>query len=433
MKKLLSIMCASVAAVAVGSSLVACGGGGRTNRPAVEVAMPDMPTGAVNISVWAPDGAISVYEEMVKDFKAANPDAASWNVTFEAKGEGDAASAVRTDPATGPNMYFLASDQIVKQVDQSSLQPLPTKMVDKILKRDADGACAAAYVDGYYYCFPNANSNGYFLIYDTEFFSEKDVKSLDTMVEKAAKAGKKLTFNYNNGFYNCSFFFGMGLGLGDTSSDGKIDIDSELGYEAGKTFVKYFGTGATGVWSTDGGNNGIAEGFKSGDVVAGISGTWVNENGYMDKMVANTEGWSEERVGYTKLPEFKATNGKTYQMGSFMGAKYLGINPAKSEAEVAASLYLADFFNTQENQIKRYLATGDAPTNIEASKDSRVTANRMLAALAAQNAAGGHAQVDVPTNFWSALTTFGDNIYDGVTTLDNINAAVDALAAALRQ
>lgn len=439
MKKLLATLLASTMALTTIGGLVACGGDNTPTGPKGEGSL-ELPSITVELKVWAPDGAVATFESIFEDFKKSNPNAANYSVTFEAKGEGDAASAVRTDPATGPHIYFLASDQIDKNAEAGALQALPDVFVNNIQARDAKGAVDAAYlaedtdkeIEEGYYAFPNANSNGYFLIYDKNYYTADDVKSLDKMVAKAEKDGKKILFNYNNGFYNPSMFFGMGLGLGDTSSDYEVDIDSELGYEAGRTFVKYFGKGADGVFSTDGGNNGIAEGFKAGDVVAGVMGTWVNENGYMDKLVAENPGWTADRVGYTQLPKFTDTKGKEYQMGSFMGAKYCGVNPAKPEQEVIAALGFADFLNRKENQIKRFLATSDAPTNNEAAQDSRVTANPMIAALAKQNGAGGRMQLVTPKDFWSAFETFGNNVYSGTTNADNIQAGIDALATSLR-
>lgn len=417
-KKLLSLLLASTMALSVCGGLAACG---------------EKKDDGLVIKVWCPDGAITAYEQMVKDYKTAHPDETKdWNVTFEAKGEGDAASAVRTDPATGPNIYFLASDQIDKNVAQGALQALPNNYVTEIQARDGAGAVDAAAIDGKYYAFPNANSNGYFLIYDTQFFTADDVKSLDTMVTKATASGKKIIFDYGNGFYNPTFFFAMGVGLGDTASNNEITLKTDKGYEAGKTFLKYFGTGANGAFTASTGNNSVAVGFEAGTVVAGVMGTWVNENNALYNMADSTDGWSRERIGFTKLPKFTDTTGKEYQMGSFMGAKYCGVNPAKSEAAVEASLALANFFNTKENQIKRYIATGDCPTNIEGAKDPRVTADPMLAALAEQNAAGGHMQLVTPDKFWEGLETFGNGVYNGETTAANINAAVDALDAALR-
>ncbi|MCH5155900.1 MAG: extracellular solute-binding protein [Clostridiales bacterium] len=425
MKKLLATLLASTMALTTIGSLVACGDDNKGGVKGLEI-----PTGNIELKVWAPDGAIALYEGLVDTFKAAHKEAKNWTVTFEAKGEGDAASAVRTDPQTGPHIYFLASDQVDGCVEQAALQKLPEQFAKEVKKRDLEATVKLASKNNDIYAFPNVNSNGYFLIYDTEFFTPNEVKSLDTMVAKATANGKKIIFDYDNAFYNPTFFWGMGVKVGDT--DGEITVDSDEGIEAGKTFIKYFGTGATGVWAKSGGNNGTAEGFKRGDVVASVSGTWANENNVLDNMADNTEGWTRERIAYTKLPMFTDTQGVSHQMGSFMGAKYTGVNPSKPEKEILASLHLANWFNTAENQAARYEATKEAPTNNAALDDDRVKTNPMLKALSEQNEAGGRWQTNVPDTWWTPMGTWGGNIYDGVTTLNNIEDAMAALATALK-
>ena len=51
------------------------------------------------------------------------------------------------------------------------------------------------------------------MFYDKSFFTEDDVKSLDTMMEKAAAAGKKVSMDVANGWYLYSFYAGAGLNL----------------------------------------------------------------------------------------------------------------------------------------------------------------------------------------------------------------------------
>ena len=48
-------------------------------------------------------------------------------------------------------------------------------------------------------------TNTYFMYYDKSVFSEDDIKSLDTMLEKG-----KVAIPLNNGFYLASFYLGAG-------------------------------------------------------------------------------------------------------------------------------------------------------------------------------------------------------------------------------
>lgn len=437
-KKLLSLLLASVTALSVAGGLAACnnrnGSGGIDTDDVL-----DIPSGALTLKIWCADEAIEAYTGMVAEFKEKHEEAKDWTVTFEGKGEADASSAIRTDPETGANIYFMASDQISKQIQAKALQPLPELYANKIVARDTEGAVSAIHLPDpdnnnamEYWAFPNANSNGYFLYYDKNALSDDDVKSLDRIVAKAESMDKKILFDYNNGFYAPSFFFGMGVGLGDEASNYENTLETDAGYEAGRTFLKYFGSGASGVFAKPNGNQ-TAVSFAAGTAIASVSGTWENSGDALYKMADETEGWTRDRLGFAKLPMFTDTTGASHQMGSFMGAKYTAVNPARPENEILASLALADFFNQKEGQIKYYLATGNAPTHKEAAEDSRVTSDPILTALIAQNAAGGHMQLSTPSKFWDAFTAFGDGVYGGTTTATTINSAIDALSAALNQ
>lgn len=54
------------------------------------------------------------------------------------------------------------------------------------------GAAQAATVNGTLYAYPATADNGYFMFYNKEYFTEEDVKSLDTMMQIAADNGKKI-------------------------------------------------------------------------------------------------------------------------------------------------------------------------------------------------------------------------------------------------
>ncbi len=429
-KKLLSLLLASSMALTACAGLAACGGDEK--RPAGS----DLPTSAT-INIWCPDGAIKYYTGLVEKFKEENANAKEWNVTFEAKGEGDVKAALGTDAKNGAEMFFIASNAISDLVTNNALQALTPDYEKAVKERDAQGAIDAATktVDGVtkIYAYPNVNSNGYFLAYDSEVYSEEDVKNLDTLIAKTPK-GKHIIYDYANGFYNPTFFFGMDVGLGDTQHGDVVMPDMGKAEAAAKTMLKYFGTGEKGVFVSSTGNNAIAVGMGEGTVTAGVSGTWMNENGYMDKLVAD-KGWAKDRIKYAKLPEFTVTDcgdyDGTYQMGSFMGAKYLGVNAQKDAGTIKACLALGNYFNTEEAQIGRFNATSEAPTNNNAASSDAVKANPMISALMQQNNAGGVMQLDTPKDFWSSLETFGKEIYTGVTTSTNLSAKLAALKAGL--
>ena len=119
---------------------------------------------------------------------------------------------------------------------------------------------------------PLTADNGYFMFYDKSFFTEDDVKSLDTMMEKAADAGKKVSMDVANGWYLYSFYAGAGLNLsladdgvntvcnwneapGADVTQAVIDICKNPGFIALKD-EEFTGK------------------LKDGTLVAGVNGTW---------------------------------------------------------------------------------------------------------------------------------------------------------------
>ena len=65
---------------------------------------------------------------------------------------------------------------------------------DDVKSRNTPASVDAATVDGKDR-IPLTADNGYFMFYDKSFFTEDDVKSLDTMMDKAAAAGKKVSMD----------------------------------------------------------------------------------------------------------------------------------------------------------------------------------------------------------------------------------------------
>ena len=55
------------------------------------------------------------------------------------------------------------------------------------------------------YGYPMTADNGYFMYYNKDYFTEEDVKSLDTMLSVAQAAGKKVAMEFNSGWYLYSF------------------------------------------------------------------------------------------------------------------------------------------------------------------------------------------------------------------------------------
>ena len=165
-------------------------------------------------------------KERIEAFKKENPDM-NLEVELGVVGEPDARDQVLQDIDAAADIFAFANDQINDLVEAGALYEI-TKNKEKITEENVEGSVEAATVDGSLYAYPMTADNGYFLYYDSSVFSEEDVQSLDKMMSKLQKKGKKIYFDVANGWYLASFFLEQII---DDIKDGKqvVDFNNEQG------------------------------------------------------------------------------------------------------------------------------------------------------------------------------------------------------------
>ena len=95
---------------------------------------------------------------------------------------------------------------------------------------NSEATVAAATKDGKLYAYPLTASNGYFLYYDSNIFSEEDVASWENLTAKAEEAGTKVGMNVADGWYLYGFFSGAGCELSmNEDNSNNCDWNSETG------------------------------------------------------------------------------------------------------------------------------------------------------------------------------------------------------------
>ena len=246
-------------------------------------------------------------------------------INLGTQSESTAKDTVLTDPTAAADVYAFADDQLNELVKAGALQEVQLN-ADDIKSRNTPASVDAATVDGKIYAYPLTADNGYFMFYDKSFFTEDDVKSLDTMMEKAADAGKKVSMDVANGWYLYSFYAGAGLNLsladdgvntvcnwneapGADVTQAVIDICKNPGFIALKD-EEFTGK------------------LKDGTLVAGVNGTWRANDA--------AEVWGDNYAA-CKLPTY-TLNGEQVQMASFSGYKLIGVNPHSANVGAATSL-----------------------------------------------------------------------------------------------
>ena len=402
MKKIIALLLV----LAMALSLAACGG--KTEAPAETQAQAAAPAAteaagpeAITLKVWAPQVDQETEESwlpvMLAKFEEAHPEyAITWDIGV--CGEGDAAGIVKNDPAAAADVYFYANDQMGTLIEAGALAKLGGSYLESVQANFAQTHVdLLTYTDGGVYGFPTA-PNTWFMWYNKSVFSEEDIKSLNTMLEKGV-----VSFPMDNSWYTGTFFFGVGgtvFGAQGNDAAAGIDFSSDLCTEAAK-FMVDMAANPNFVNDVDGA--GVA-GMNEGTIHAMFSGDWDEPN-------LSALG---ENLGCAILPTFTMANGETYQMKSFASNKAVGVNPNAKNPK--AAMQLAEFLTSAEALQLRYEKSGYIPAANDAKVESAtatVVSAQMASATIAQPVLAEMA------NFWDPVKNFGLNILNGTITHDN--------------
>ncbi len=385
----------------------------------------------IKLRVWVGDNKdVAWINGVIDNFKAANPDK-TYDIEVGIQSEGDCSKVVLNDPEAAADVFTFADDQFNSLYNAGALQQV-VEGADEVIA--ANGGAEAASViastgdDGMLYAYPATADNGYFMFYNTQYFTEEDVKTLDGMLAKAEAAGKYVGFPMSNAWYFYSFFKGAGLDM-HVSEDGVTNVCNWNAVAATGSDIEISGvqvleallaiTSHKGFKEAD--SDPFVAGVKDGSIIAGVSGTW--------NATTAEEEWGENYAA-AKLPTYTVA-GQQKQMASFAGFKLVGVN-AYSE-NVGDAMDFAAFMTNEESQLSRFELRGQGPSNVNAAASDAVKAAPAIAALAAQAAYSDVQRVG--GKYWDPAAALGKIMVNGnpdntplQTLLDNCVTGITAPA-----
>lgn len=288
--------------------------------------------------------------------------------------EGDAATQVQTDPTAAADVYMFASDQLGALMKAQGIGELGSDAEKQVKEQNGDLEVASVTgSDGKMYGVPYTD-NTWFMYYDKSTFSEDDIKSLDTMVSKAAVA-----FPLNDSWYIGGFYDGLTL-FGEDGTDP----------DAGMVFPK-----------------------DAGDITKYLVDLAANPNFHN----------SADNMGVAQLPTF-TVNGTPKQMKSFAATKAAAYNPNAKNPKAAAQF--AAYLGSTESQKLHYTVRNIIPTDktlTDLTADDPVAIGQtdtMANTAILQSGLAGMA------DWWDPAKAFGDAILNKEVTADNAQAKTDA-------
>ncbi len=389
------------------------------------------------LTVWGAEEDQQMLKEMCQAYADANP-SNTYKFNFGVQGENDVADKVLNDAQNGPDVYSFASDQINKLYAGGCLARVGGTALDEIKNANSEGSIDACTVtvggEDQVYAYPSTGDNCCFVYYDKRVFTdEKMLSSLDTMLDAAEDAGKKVHFKLNDdGWYLSTFFFAepdlkYSVTYNENMVETKVDINfgNDDGLEIMKSLNKYIG------------RDGLVAQTEDSKIIAAFT---PDSSGKTEAAAAVTGTWNSsavreilgENMGVCKLPTVQVA-GEQLQLSGFMGYKLMGVNGfSKNKGEAHK---LAQWLTNEQNQLTRYEKRGFGPTNKNVAASEKVQNDAVMKAVFAQ-AEYNRTQKSVPSTYWTPMASLVTPIINakaqGKTLTDKelkeqLTAAVDQI------
>lgn len=363
------------------------------------VVQEEIPSGNVSLRVWGDGEDAELLAQMVESFQAEYAGQATFDITIEAQTESECKNVILGDIENAADVFTFVDDQLMALVAAGVL--LPVDNADAVRSANVEGAVVASTVNDTLYAYPMTADNGYFMYYNSNYFSETDAQTLDGLLNVAAANGKKVAMDWSSGWYLYSFFgkTGMNVGLNEDGITNYCDWNNTTGSVKGVDVADAMLSIAMHPGFANMTSEQIVAGIKDGTVIATVSGVW-DAN-----LVEATWG-----SGYaaTKLPTYTCA-GTQIQMSSFAGYKMVGANAYSDQPYW--SLKLADWITNEQNQALRFQMRAQGPANINAANSSEVQASPAIQAILKQ---GEFASLQrIGGQYWDPVSDFGQKMAAG--------------------
>ncbi len=393
---------AGLLSITLAGTLTACGGSGSGSSSDSGSQESDEAI-SCDLTVWTPqeDQDEENGNWIKSQCEAFAAEHENWDIhfTYEVCGENNAYLTIKDDPEKAADVYLFAADQIPNLVSANAISELGGDTLEQIKADNPQEIVDAVTFEDAVYAVP-FTSNNWFMFYNKNFFSEEDVKSLDTMLEKA-----KVAFPVSTSWYGGCFYLSNGCTMfGEDGTDEEAGID--FGGDKGVQVTDYLvDLAANKNFVNDADGAGMA-GLTDGSIGAIFSGNWDYTN------AAEAVG-GEENLGIA-VPPVININGSDKQLTPLASAKAIGVNPNCEYPEVAVKL--AAYLGGEQGQTAHYEMRNVIPSikSIDVSDDAMATIQQQTQGLShiqpLNNSFG---------NYWTAVENMGKEIVAGNVTHDN--------------
>ena len=432
----------ALAAMMAASALAACGGG-ETTTPAASTPPASTPAGndgttaaptgnplgaegsdgAISLKLWGPDAAQEILKKQCADFSAEMAQYAEINIEVVPMGEDVAATQTLTDASAAADVFGFACDNLDRLVTAGVLTELVGADKEFVTENNSASSVDAATVNDKLWAFPETGDNSYILVYNKDYVSADQAKTLEGVLEACKASNKKFVMDAGNGFYSCMFMFTGGLKIDGFMEDGATqkftEYDEATVVKTLAAFQDLFAQYKDNVLFGE--VTKVVDGFKNDSVAAGIDGSW-NFSGAKDAL--------GDKAGFATLPTINV-DGTDEQIINMFGYKLLGVN--SSTKYPSTSIELAKYLTSEKCQQERAEKLNWGPSNKTVAQSDVVKNDEALSAILAQSEFSV-AQKGISSTFWSPTGTLGSKLtdFDNPLSEDDIKKLVTQTIANIK-
>lgn len=375
------------------------------------------------ITVWVGENTKALTEDLIRQFNETNDKSIYFKATVHEQTEGKAAGDVIGKPASAPEIFCFAQDQIARLVNKGLLAR-PTSTIENSIKQTHSAtSVAAATVGSALYAYPLTEDNGYFLYYNKDVVSDEQAQTVEGIMAACKKAEKNFSFllsGSDSGWYTASFFYATGAKSEWTTDDNGNFIGKDDTYNSDKGLIALRGIQKIVQDESCYNASDKASAFESGvHSAAVVSGIWDYETA-KDKL--------GDKLGIAPLPTFTVDD-VPYQLKSTLGCKLLGVSPQSDGTKAAALSILAQYLTNEQSQQKRFDERKWYPTVKTLQANSEITSD----ALTALRQTATVPQGQYPYEWWGYADDLGTDAKDATSdgalqnALNNYSSAISRL------
>ncbi len=363
--------------------------------------------GPISLKVWGPDAAQAILKEQCAKFSENMKAYGDITIEVVPQGEADSAVQVLTDSAAAADVFGFACDNLDKLVTAGALLEVTGADKDYVTNINSEASVAAATKNGSVWAYPETGDNSYCLVYNKDYVSEEQAKTLEGVFEACKAANKKFVMDAGNGYYSCLFMFTSGIKIDGFEEDGETqkfsDYDEDKAVKTMLAFHKLFTENKD--FFLNGEVTKVVDGFKSDTVAAGFDGSW---------NFSNAKSTLGDKAGFATLPTINV-DGEDVPIVNMFGYKLLGVNAATLYPNTA--IELAKYLSGEECQMQRAEQLNWGPSNKVVSESDTIKNDQALSAILAQSASSVP-QVGIAATFWTPVGTFGNKVVDADNPID---------------